>query len=250
MTHIQKNLLALLSLGLLSACSSNSIKEQTVQLDTKAEILTVVNIMKPKQEDKKIVLALLKEGIDSKMTKLNGYISSSVHASLDNDYVINYSQWESMDHLAVAADLVASGGAPKMVEAFTKGNADYHPMKLVGQYKKDPSKKIYIDREGKVLTIINILKPKVGTTKQALVALLKDALQNELLTQDGYISSTILESMDNDYVINYSQWKNQASLEAMVERLQSGNAPKLGLVFSSSSPDFHPFKINSTHFKK
>jgi len=137
-----------------------------------------------------------------------------------------------------------------MVEAFTKGNADYHPMKLVGQYKKDPSKKVLIDREEKVLTIINILKPKVGTTKQALVALLKDALQNELLTQDGYISSTILESIDNDYVINYSQWKNQASLEAMVERLQSGNAPKLGLVFSSSSPDFHPFKINSTHFKK
>ncbi len=56
--------------------------------------------------------------------------------------------------------------------------------------------------------------------------------------------------MDNDYVINYSQWKDQASLQAMVERLKSGNAPKLGAAFSASIPDFHPFKINSTHFKK
>jgi quinol monooxygenase YgiN len=249
MTHIRNTLLTLLSLGLLGACSSNSIKEQTVQLDTKAEILTVINIMKPKKADKDKVLALLKEGINSTMTALDGYISSSVHSSLDNNYVINYSQWKSMDNLAVAADLVSSGGAPKMVEAFTKGSADYHPVKLVGQYKKTEGK-VFIDRKGELLTIINILKPKVGITKQKLVALLDDALKNELLTQDGYISSTVLESMDNDYVINYSQWENQASLEAMVKRLQSGDAPKLGLAFSSSSTDFHPFSITSSHFKK
>jgi len=250
MTQIHKTLLGLLSIGLLSACSSNSIKEQTVELDTKAKLLTVINIMKPSKSDKNEVLSLLKEGINKTMIHQEGYISSSVHTSLDNNYVINYSQWQTMNDLANAGKLVNEGGAPQMVEAFTKGKADYHPVKLVHQYNATPNTPVRIDKEGSLLTIINILIPKAGTSKEELTALLNDAVGDEVLTQAGFISSTILQSMDNNYVINYSQWKNQASLEAMVARLQAGNAPKLAEAFSMSTPDFHPFSIVSSHFKK
>ncbi len=250
MTQIHKSFLSLLCVGFLSACSSNSIKEQTVALDTKAELLTVINIMKPSAADKESVLSLLKNGIDKTMVYQEGYISSSIHASLDNAYVINYSQWQNMENLAAAGALVNSGKAPQMVEAFTKGKADYHPFNLVAQYTSTSNTKVTIDKEGKVLTIINILTPKDGTSKEELVALLKDALSQEVQTQSGFISSTILQSMDNNYVINYTQWKDQTSLQGMVSRLQSGNAPKLAEAFSMATPDFHPFKVNSSHFKK
>jgi len=250
MTLTHKKILALLSIGLLSACSSNNLTEPTVQLDTKAELLTVINIMKPTDSDKNSVLALLKSGIDKTMVHQEGYISSSLHSSLDNTYIINYSQWKNMDNLAAAGALVNSGKAPQMVEAFIKGKADYHPITLVAQYTATPNTKVTIDKEGKLLTIINILTPKKGTSKEELVSLMQDAVSQEVKTQAGFISSTLLQSMDNNYVINYAQWKDEASLQGMVSRLQSGNAPKLAEAFSMSSPDFHPFKIDSTHFKK
>jgi len=251
---MKKNLIAytlfVLSLVLLNACSNNNTKEKIVQLDTSSKIVTVINIMKPTDIDKSTVLSLLKSGIDETMSKQEGYISSNVHSSIDNNYVINYSQWESIDDLAVASDLVNSGVVPKMVEAFTKGKADFHPFTLVSQFQVDKQKNVTIDSQNKLLTIINILTPNEGISKEEVVNQLNDALENELMTQSGFVSSTVHQSLDNNLVINYTQWKDMNSLQEMVKRVQSGNAPKLAKVFSMATPDFHPFNIVSSHFKQ
>ncbi len=250
MKFTYNSILSLLSIAILSACANNNNREPIVHLDTKADLLTVVNMMKPSAQDKASVLTLLSNGIEETMAHQEGYISSSVHSSLDNDYVINYSQWKNMESLGNAGALVQAGKAPKMAEAFTKGKADYHPVTLVAQFTATPNTKVAIDKEGKLLTIINILTPKAGTSKEELVSLMKDAVSQEVVTQSGFVSSTLLQSMDNNYVINYAQWKDEASLQGMVNRLQAGNAPKLAEAFSMATPDFHPFKVNSSHFKK
>jgi len=240
--------MSLLTMSILTACSS--AQQQRVELLVNNDVLTVINILKPEETMKSDVLNLLKEGIDETMTKQKGYISSSVHSSVDNNYIINYSQWRSMDDLAVAGALVNAGGAPKMAEAFSKSNADYHPVKIVAQYKSDDTKKIYIDTKGETLTLINVLIPHEGTSKEALVDMMKEALGSELVTQDGYIASMIHLSMDNNYVINYTQWKNQKSLNAFVKRMQDGDAPKMARVFANSSADFHPYTVDISHFSK
>ena len=211
--------------------------------------MTVINVLKPDDAEKSSVLTLLKEGIDETMKKQKGFISSHVHASLDNPYIINYSQWKSMQDLAHAGELVNSGGAPKMAEAFGKSNADFHPFKLVSQYRSNPKKDVLIDALNHHLTIINILTPKEGTSSEQLIAQLNKALGEELLSQAGFISSTVHQSLDNNLVINYTQWKDEASLQTMVKRLQAGNAPELAQAFSMATPDFHPFSIASSHFK-
>jgi len=244
-----ESIILVLILGMLNACS-NSIPIKTIALDKKEKILTVINIMKPKQTDKNTVLRLLKEGINETMISQNGYISSNIHSSLDNNYIINYSQWKSIGDLTVAAELVNSGATPKMVKAFNLGKADYHPVKLVAQYKQNKNRQIVIDSNNDLLTVIDIMTPKAGIKKEDLILLLKDTLSTELLTQDGYISSTLLVSMDNSYVINYSQWKNKASFYTMIKHLKEGSYPKLAKVFSNAMSDFHPFLIASKHLKK
>lgn len=221
---------------------------QKVELFTDVDFLTVINIMEPTSEEKEHVLTLLQEGINETMITRNGYISSNVHSSADNDYIINYSQWETGEDLQLAADLIGSGNAPKMAEAFSLSNPDFHPFQVTAQFRSNNTEKVYIDYQNEILTIINILKPIDGVSQDQLSELLKTALQDELVTQPGFISSTVHESLDNDYVVNYSQWVDADALNVMVERLQSGNAPKLGLAFSNATPDFHPFTINSSHF--
>jgi len=250
----RSNLLVLLLFVIIGISSCKKDDEETIVIEKKVELitnpnlLTVINIMTPNASDKNNVLTLLKEGIDETMSKQQGYISSNVHSSMDNDYIINYSQWETGEDLQSAGELVGSGGAPKMAQAFSLSSPDYHPFQVTAQYKSDSDKKVYIDYKNEILTIVNVLKPIDGVSQSELAQLLKTALADELVTQVGFISSTVHESMDNDYVVNYSQWTNSEALNTMVERLQSGNAPKLGLAFSNATPDFHPFTIVSSHF--
>jgi len=250
----KSNLLVLLLLVIIGMSSCKKDEEETIVVEKKValitnpNLLTVINIMTPNTSDKINVLTLLKEGIDETMSKQQGYISSNVHSSMDNEYIINYSQWETGEDLQSAGELVGSGGAPKMAQAFSLSSPDYHPFQVTAQYKSDNNKKVYIDYKNEILTIVNVLKPIDGVSQTELTQLLKTALADELVTQAGFISSTVHESMDNDYVVNYSQWTNQAALNTMVERLQSGNAPKLGLAFSNATPGFHPFTIVSSHF--
>jgi len=239
-------ILSLATMAILSAC--NATKQRQVVISPDNHLLTVINIMKPKSDDKQSVLHLLKEGIEETMRKQKGFISSNVHSSMDNNYIVNYTQWRSMDDLASAGALVGSGGAPKMADAFGKSKADYHPVTIVAQYKADNSKKVIIDTNGEVLTLINILVPHEGVSKEALVEMMKDALASELVNQKGYIASTIHLSQDNDYVINYTQWKNQAALQTFVARMQAGKAPKMAAVFAASDADFHPYTVSSSHF--
>ena len=213
-----------------------------VVLETSTNLLTVINVMKPDSIQKAEVLTLLQEGTKETMAKRQGFVSSNIHSSLDNRYIINYAQWETGDDLQAAADLVNSGGAPKMGKAFSMSSPDFHPYQLVEQYNGS-SKPIKIDEKGELLTIVNILKPVDGVTQDELIGLLKDAMKNEVLNQSGFISTTIHKSLDNDLVINYSQWKDGGSLQGMVARVQSGDAPKLGKAFGSGNPDFHPYSI-------
>lgn len=242
----------ILLVGLLSILSCKKeeqpiLTKQEVVLDTATQLFTVINVLKPDSLNKDQVISLLKNGLNNTMRKQKGFVSSQLHASLDNHYIINYTQWESGEDLQAAGALVGSGGAPNMAAAFSKGNPDYHPYKLIGQYTSE-AKPVIIDEEGSLLTIVNILIPKDGVSKTTLGNMLKEALADELVSQSGFISSTIHESIDNNFIINYSQWVDGAALNKMVTRLQSGNAPKLGAAFGASTPDFHPFSIVGSYY--
>ena len=239
---------ALAALLLLSACHSDQVAPaQTVALKPQNEFLTVINWMKPDAADQQKVVDLLDAGLEQTMKQQPGFVSASVHQSLDNGYVINYAVWENEAALQAAASLVNGGEAPNMAEAFGLSQPDYHPYALTAQYKTSENLPT-IDAKGEWLTIINVLQPANGVTQQELATLLKEALQEEILVQDGFISATIHESLDNNYIINYAQWRDQAALDAMVARLQSGGAPKLGTAFSQAQPDFHPFTVVQHYF--
>ncbi len=226
--------------------SSETVNE--VELVMTPNLLTIVNILRPETSDENNVLTLLSQGIDETVSKQSGFISSSLHRSLDNDYIINYARWRSGEDLQATVDLINSGGIPKMAEAFSLGNPDFHPFQVTAQFKSSNTR-VLLDTEGQILTIINILQPLEGVTQAQLAHLLKNGIEQDVLPQEGFISSTIHESLDNDYVINYAQWESEAALNAFVEKLQSGNAPAMGEAFSSASVDFHPYTITNSYFK-
>ncbi len=217
------------------------------ELVPNTELLTVINIMQPDAKDQDRTISLLRDGIDNVIKDLEGFVSASIHKSKDNNFVLNYAQWKTGDDLQAAVDLINGGGAPNMAEAFSIANPEFHPYRLKAQFSPQ-SGTILIDQDNEILTIVNLLQPNEGVSQQELSDLLAQAMEEEILSRPGFISATVHESLDNDYVINYAQWKDQASLDATIEVINAGDAPLLGKAFSIAQPDFHVYSIEASLF--
>lgn len=73
-----------------------------------------------------------------------------------------------------------------------------------------------IYKGSEVLTLINVfsIRPE---RQQELIDLLIDATQTTIRHIPGFISANIHRSFDGKSVVNYAQWENKASFEAMLQ---------------------------------
>ena len=59
------------------------------------DVLTLVNVFTVRPENQQKLVDLLVEATDKTMKKLPGFLSASIHRSLDGTRVVNYAQWRS-----------------------------------------------------------------------------------------------------------------------------------------------------------
>ena len=59
------------------------------------DVLTLVNVFTVRPENQQKLVDMLVEATDETMKKLPGFISASIHRSLDGTKVVNYAQWRS-----------------------------------------------------------------------------------------------------------------------------------------------------------
>ena len=247
--------LVLLAFVFLAACGYEDLllegpkEDRPVTISTESGLLTMINIMQPDSAEQDEVVTLLGQGMDSTASRQEGFVSASIHRSLDNHYVVNYAQWQSFENVQAVVELVQNGQASELAEAFAKGNPEFHPYVATAQFTSD-GRTVAINRQNNLLTAINLLVPNEGVTQSEVAELLKEAMAEEIRYRPGFVSATVHESLDNDYVVNYAQWKDQASLDATVEAVTQGELPKLGRVFSMATADFHGYAVASTHLEK
>lgn len=61
--------------------------------------LTVINVFSVSPENQPELVRLLTELTEQTVQHMPGYLTTSIHASLDGTKVVNYAQWESGEHL-------------------------------------------------------------------------------------------------------------------------------------------------------
>ena len=59
------------------------------------DVLTLVNVFTVRPENQQKLVDLLVEATDKTMKKLPGFLSASIHRSLDGTRVVNYAQWRN-----------------------------------------------------------------------------------------------------------------------------------------------------------
>ena len=60
-------------------------------------VITLINVLEVAPERQSALVALLEKATDEVMRHLPGFISASLHCSLDGTRVTNYAQWRSME---------------------------------------------------------------------------------------------------------------------------------------------------------
>ena len=59
------------------------------------DVLTLINVFTVKREDQDKLVRLLADATEQTMKRLPGFVSASIHKSLDGTKVVNYAQWRS-----------------------------------------------------------------------------------------------------------------------------------------------------------
>jgi quinol monooxygenase YgiN len=73
--------------------------DMEISIRANSEVATLINVFTVEPENQQNLIQLLKEGTETLMSKLPGYISASLHKSKDGRRVINYAQWRSAEDI-------------------------------------------------------------------------------------------------------------------------------------------------------
>jgi heme-degrading monooxygenase HmoA len=69
-------------------------------IGTDRSVLTLVNVFTVAPENQHELVDLLRKATESTMRHLPGFISATIHRSLDGAKVVNYAQWRSREDFA------------------------------------------------------------------------------------------------------------------------------------------------------
>ena len=72
----------------------------TLHIDPSAGHATLINIFTAAPDNRDRLVALLKEGTDEWISKVPGFIASSLHLARDDSRVVIVGQWRSADAIA------------------------------------------------------------------------------------------------------------------------------------------------------
>ena len=120
-------LLIIITITLDSFNSKNDASElinKQIKIKENVDYLTVINVVTLKAGQKDGIADLLKKGISTRIKDTPGFISASIHKSMDNDLVVVYAQWQDETSLGKAVEKIGAGKAPEMMELTE--NSLYH----------------------------------------------------------------------------------------------------------------------------
>ncbi len=159
-----------------------------------------------------------------------GFVSASLHKSLDGVKVANYAQWKNQeDYKAFVNNSEVQALGAKLSE-FPR--PDLHVYEVVISESKVGIPKI---SKGGFLTHFAEFRMK-PENQQRMVDLVKEEVVIAM-QQPGLISANFHRSQDGTRVINYGQWRDQAGIEELQK--QPG--------FGSESPYWEGIAENEFH---
>jgi heme-degrading monooxygenase HmoA len=139
-----------------------------------------------------------------------GFFSASIHQSLDGEKVVNYMQWETQEDYEAFVNNAGIQGQFQAQHVQVFGEIDTHLYEIVASQSKIGTPQIQTDEY-----IVHFAEFQMKPENQPrMVELAKEHLA-PAMELAGLISATFHRSLDGTRVINYGQWRDQETIEAL-----------------------------------
>ena len=177
----------------------------TLSIDNSLTTVIIIFTVKPEQQQE--LIEVIKEFLETVKT-LPGFVSASLHKSIDGVKIVNYAQWSSRDDFeAFRNNKQVQAKASKLFEFDTP---DSHVYEIVTSESKVGTPEIAEEEY-----IVHVAEFRMQPENQPkLVELAKEHVK-PAMKQPGLISATFHRSLNGTRVINYGQWANKEAIEEL-----------------------------------
>ncbi|NEP57641.1 MAG: antibiotic biosynthesis monooxygenase [Symploca sp. SIO2G7] len=196
---------------------------------TNNELITVIVLFRVEPEQQQKLIEAIASFLATVKTQ-PGFVSASIHKSLDGLKVANYAQWRSIEDY----------------EAFLQ-NSEVQALGAKLSEFPQPDSQIYevVSSDSKVGTpkispggyLVHFAEFRLQPENQPRMVKLAKEHVEKAMELPGLISANFHRSLDGTRVINYGQWLNQDAIEEL--RKQPG--------FGSQSPYWEGIAENEFH---
>lgn len=205
------------------------------------DAFTFVNTFQTQPESNEEIVALVSELAHVFFSKQPGYLSSAVHASLDGERVVHYSQWENETSYRDAVTHACSDPGALKILRILEHLSTNEPRYYQVQDQLEDSDSTTIALGTDKATLINVFQLYDPDTRDALIDVLRKT--NAVLKERncGLLSSNLHVSLDGKCVANYAQWESADKFEEAME------LPALSGLLQKhvelSDPDVHFYEV-------
>jgi heme-degrading monooxygenase HmoA len=116
---LEGSLFGALTLAAHSALAQRSPRNSQVDITIHAngQMVTLVNVCTVDPRDQQELIDIFKEGTEAWISKVPGYISTSLHKSTDGRRVVIYSQWQNAQSIGAMRDSAEMGPYMNRIKA-------------------------------------------------------------------------------------------------------------------------------------
>jgi quinol monooxygenase YgiN len=208
------------------------------------EIYTLINVFTVDPEKQQQLADTLIETTESLLKSLPGFISASIHKSLDGTKVVNYSYAQQKNKKAFEQLISDPQVRARMGLAVQLGRPDGHFYTVKGTITgSNPSENVDIGADEEPYTLINVFTV-APEKQQQLVETLIETTEGWVKPHPGFLAATIHKSLDETRVANYAQWRNKEAFDRSMSDPQV--RARMSLAVHLGEPDGHFYTIERT----
>ena len=173
-------------------------------LATNNELATVIVIFSIKPEQQQELLDAIAKFLEE-VKQQPGFVSASLHKSIDGLKVANYAQWQSKEDYENFLNNSEIRQKASKIEAY---KPDSHVYEVVVSDSKEGTPKI--TKGGYIAHFAEFRMPPENQPR--MIELAKENLP-KAMKLPGLVNATFHRSLDGTRVINYGQWSNPEAIE-------------------------------------
>ena len=209
-------------------------------LDLENQLLTVIVLFKVKAGQQTAAVKKVKE-LFVIARQQPGFVSASLHRSLDGAKVANYAQWENMESLEGFRRLPEVQELIAPLQEFVE-EMDSHLFEIVASESKVGTPEINPQEY-----FVHFAEFRMPPENQPRMVELAKEHVGSAMPLEGLLSATFHRSLDGERVINYGQWENEDAISKLTQRPGFGSED--GYWTGLAENEFHLYEVILTENK-